>query len=81
VLYELPYLWKSVDNEMVSPGVLVRASPTHLQLFSPETAGDSAQGISPGTKKMVDVRQASSLSQHDEKHVVPTPLSIIVFIE
>jgi hypothetical protein len=33
------------------PGALVGASPTHFQLFAPETAGDGAQGISPGTKK------------------------------
>jgi hypothetical protein len=43
------------------PGVLVGASPTHFQLFSPETAGDGAQGISPRIKK--DPTELLQLSQ------------------
>jgi hypothetical protein len=42
------------------PGGLVGASPTHLQLFSLETAGDGAQGISPGKKKLVNAKQHST---------------------
>jgi hypothetical protein len=51
MLYEVPYLWKSVGNEVVSPGGLVGANPTHLQLFSPETTGECAQGSSPWIRK------------------------------
>jgi hypothetical protein len=51
VLYELPYLWKSVDNEMVSPRGFSGCKPHKLPAIFPKTAGHGAQGISPGTKK------------------------------
>jgi hypothetical protein len=54
-----------------SEGMLSRWSRLHLQSLAPTPVS-----------RRVDVRQAAgqkiiaeSLSQHDEKHVVPTPLS------
>jgi hypothetical protein len=61
------------------PGVLVGAIPTHLQLFSLETEGEGAQGISPGKKRQVfrpqrQIGRQNLYHNMVQKHVVPSPL-------
>jgi hypothetical protein len=67
-----------MDDQNVSS----RAPPSFARHVKPlELAGCILQLLAPTVSRRVDVRQAhvkinaESLSQHDEKHVAPTPLS------
>jgi hypothetical protein len=57
-----------------SEGTLSRWSRLHLQSLAPTPVSRSNPPATSGRRPVVKIF-AESLSQHDEKHVVPTPLS------
>jgi hypothetical protein len=56
----------------VAEGTLSRWSRLHLQSLAPTQLQG---GLTSGRRPVVKII-AKSLSQHDEKHVVPTPFSV-----